>query len=385
MTLTQRPLLEHRHPDPDGAGWSRGLYYPAPEAPAPGTVHWIAEDVAWLRLPLPFSLDHINVWILRSTTGLVIVDTGLNTGLTRSLWTDVLTEHFEGVAVEGVIATHLHPDHLGLAGWLCEIHACPLWMSRSEYLTARMLMGQTGASVPDAHAAFYQAAGWSEAQLSAWRQGYGQFSRGVAPLPDQYHRLQDGQGLTIGQGAWTVITGGGHSPEHVCLYRASDGLLIGGDQVLPHISSNVSLWPTEPEADPLGEWLDSLMRLPERVADTALVLPSHGLPFVGLKARSEALIRGHHRRLARIWSAIETPARATDTFEAVFRRTIRDGELSLATGEVLAHLQYLVKQGLALACRDGSGVSWWSRVPGAEFVPPGDLSGPEESRDDPSH
>jgi glyoxylase-like metal-dependent hydrolase (beta-lactamase superfamily II) len=335
----------------------RGLTYPM-EPPPAGEVAQVAEGVLWLRLDLPMALNHVNAWALADGDGWTLVDTGLNTPATVAHWTAALKGALGGRPVTRVICTHMHPDHIGLAGWLCERFAAPLMMTRLEYVTARMLLADTGPA-PAAGETFYRAAGWDEARIDGYRQRYGQFGRGVAPLPPTYQRLTDGDRLTIGGRSWQVVVGDGHSPEHACLWREEDGLFIAGDQILPRISSNVSVWPTEPDADPLGDWLRSIDALAARLPDDLLVLPSHGEPFRGVQVRLAQLRRGHEVALRRLERTLARPCRAIDVFPALFARPVDDGLLGMATGEALAHLNYLLRQGRVERRRDADGVDWW--------------------------
>jgi glyoxylase-like metal-dependent hydrolase (beta-lactamase superfamily II) len=176
-------------------------------------------------------------------------------------------------------------------------------------------------------------------------------------VPVSFVRFGDGDRLRIGERDWRVVIGSGHSPEHGCLWDEAGGLLIAGDQVLPGITSNVSLSLSEPEADPLGEWLASIKKLRSLPADL-LVLPSHGEPFTGLHARLDALDRGHRDRLDALHRRLEEPARAVDCFATLFARRIEDNMLGLATGEAMAHLRRLEVEGRAVReLRDG--VHWY--------------------------
>jgi glyoxylase-like metal-dependent hydrolase (beta-lactamase superfamily II) len=231
-------------------------------------------------------------------------------------------------------------------------------------VTARMLLADTGRPAPELGAAFYRAAGWDEAQIDRYRREYGQFGRAVEPLPAGYVRMREGDRLVIGGGDWRVVVGEGHSPEHACLWREADGVVLGGDQILPKISSNVSVWPTEADADPLGDWLASLERMKAVFPDDVLVLPSHGEPFRGVQARLDALIRGHRASLKRLERSLGTPRRAVDVFAALFARPVGDGVRGMATGESIAHLNYLLRRGRVVRERDEHGVDWWRATKG---------------------
>jgi glyoxylase-like metal-dependent hydrolase (beta-lactamase superfamily II) len=338
----------------------RGLHYPFEAAPGAGEAIAVAPGVLWLRLPLPMALNHINLYAIEDGEGWAVVDAGLATDASREGWTKALAGVLGGRPVTRVICTHMHPDHIGLAGWLCERFDAPLLMSRTEYVTARMLIGDEALGPPAAAEAFYRAAGWSDEQLARWRDGYGGFGRMVQDFPRDYRRVQDGDVLSVGGDDWRVVVGEGHSPEHVCLWREKDGVFIAGDQILPRISSNISIWPTEPQADPLGDWLWSLAALKERLPGDLLVLPSHGEPFYGVTLRLEALMRGHEVALKRLEKTLRTPCRAVDVFGALFARPVGDAVLGMATGEALAHLNYLERQGRVRRVRDEGGVDWWS-------------------------
>lgn len=338
---------------------ARGLTYPLGPPPAPGQAIQAAPGVLWMRLPLPMALNHINVYAISDGDGWAIVDTGIHTPDSIAGWEAALAGPLGGAPVTQVICTHMHPDHIGLAGWLCDRFAAPLKMTQLEYVTGRMLLSETGPG-PDSGAAFYRATGWDEARIDRWRAEFGMFSRGVAPMPQTYSRIREGDVLRIGGDDWRIVVGNGHSPEHACLWRERDGVFIAGDQVLPRISSNISIWPTEPAADPLADWLSSIDRLTALLPDDTLVLPGHGEPFTGVQPRLEALARGHQVSLTRLERALQSPKRAIDVFSTLFARPVGDGIYGMATGESLAHLNYLAGQGCARRDRDADGVDWWT-------------------------
>jgi glyoxylase-like metal-dependent hydrolase (beta-lactamase superfamily II) len=345
--------------DAGGAYTHRGLTYPlGRDGPAPGEVVTLADGVRWARLPMPGSLKHINVWLLDDGDGVAIVDTGNDLPASREAWEALLAGPLAGRRVTRVIVTHFHPDHVGLAGWLTERFAVSLWMTRSEWLFARMLTSDVRSEPPREALAYWRAAGWSDERVAAEAgKGWGRFSAWVSPVPVSFIRIADGDTIRIGARDWRVVVGSGHCPEHACLVDEAGGLMIAGDQVLPRITSNVSLSLSEPEADPLGEWLSSIERL-RRLPESLFVLPSHGEPFTGLHARLDALARGHRERLDALHAHLAEPRRAVDCFSILFARRIDDGVLGLATGEALAHLRRLEVEGrVSREVRDG--VHWY--------------------------
>ena len=307
-------------------------------------------------MDVPGPLRHVNCWLLDEDGGIAVVDTGLDLPQTREAWDRLFAGELAGTRVVG---THFHPDHIGLAGWLCAEHDAPLYMTRTEWLYARMLVADARDEVPGEMIAFWRAAGWDEdAVAAAQARGWRMFGRIVAPLPLGFHRLEDGRALATGDRTWRIVIGAGHSPEHACLLDEANGVLIAGDQVLPRISPNVSVTVSEPGADPLGDWFASISKLRALPADL-LVLPGHGEPFTGLHARLEAMADEHRERLDALHALLAEPKRAVDTFTTLFRRPIGSDMMSMATGEALAHLRRLEREGRAKAyMRDG--VRWWS-------------------------
>lgn len=310
---------------------------------------------------MPGPLKHVNVVVLDDGPGVAVVDTGLAVQPTRDAWEALLAGPLAGRPVTRVIATHFHPDHVGLAGWLCERFEAPLYMTRSEWLLARLLTSDIRDAPPTEALAHWRLAGWDEARIEAEAaKGWGRFASVVAPLPHRYSRLVDGQQLLVGDRRWRVVVGSGHSPEHACLVDEAGGIMIAGDQVLPKITSNVSLMLSEPDEDPLGDWLASIARL-KALDDALLVLPGHGDPFTGLHARLDALDAGHRDRLDALHTHLAEPRRAVDCFGVLFGRAIDDGLIGLATGEALAHLRHLEVEGRAV--RDiREGVAWFRRA-----------------------
>ena len=338
------------------------LFYPFEAPPEAGRTLEVAPGVVWMRLSLPMALNHINVWGLEDQDGWAVVDTGMRNEDTLAAWRGLFANAAETRPLTRVFVTHMHPDHVGMAGWLTRKFNCRLWMTRQEYLNCRVLAADTGREAPDDAIAFYHRAGWSDAAIENYRARFGNFGKYIHALPDSYRRMQDGEVIRIGRHNWRVIVGTGHSPEHACLYCPDLKLLISGDQVLPRISSNVSVHPTEPDANPMQDWLHSLDKLRREVPDDVLVLPSHNDCFRGLHARLDYLAASQRRSLDRLLKTLKEPRRVVDVFSTLFGRRIEEGDaglLNLATGESLACLNYLLHRGEVHRRLDDSGVAYY--------------------------
>ena len=337
------------------------LSYPFGDAIPPlGTVAAVAEGMAWLRMPLPFALDHINLWLLDDADGdrrgWSLVDCGAGTDATRTAWERLFTEAMDGHPLLRVFATHCHPDHVGLSGWLCDRFGAPFWTSTGEFGFARMMAAALpGVDGPSAIPHFRRH-GLVDPDLLEQMQSRRNYYPSLVPsVPAAYTRLQEGQQVTIGARTWRVITGFGHSPEHVSLYDARDHVLISGDMVLPRISTNVSVFAVEPDGNPLQLYLDSLERLADLPDDT-LVLPSHGKPFRGLHTRIRQLREHHAARLDEVRAACVEPVSAMDIVPLMFKRQLDAHQLSFAIGEALAHLHVLWYQGRLARVTGADGV-----------------------------
>jgi glyoxylase-like metal-dependent hydrolase (beta-lactamase superfamily II) len=339
------------------------LSYPFPITPTAEAAVEAAPGVLWLRMPLQGPIGFINVWAIAEEDGFALVDTGIGGPATVQAWSAAFRGPLQERRATRVFATHMHPDHIGMAGWFTRKFDCRLWTTRLEFLTCRSLAADTGREAPEDGIRFYRAAGWEVEALEAYRGRFGQFGKNLHALPDSFQRVTDGDAIDIGGRLWHLVVGSGHSPEHACLYCPDLKLFISGDQVLPRISSNVGVFPTEPDADPLAEWLASLARIKTLVPDDVLVLPSHNEPFHGLHARIDHLIAGHQRALRDLRQLIAEPKRVVDVFPALFRRTIEESTLGLATGESIAHLNYLLARGEAVRRRDERGVDWYRVAP----------------------
>jgi len=327
------------------------LHYELGDAlPAPGGVLALGDQLRWVRMGLPFALDHINLWLLRDTIdgpdgtvqGWTIVDCGICNEETRANWEQVFAEHLEGLPVLRVIVTHFHPDHMGLAAWLTEKWHCRLHMSATDFNVARLASGSTVGMGGEAAADFFASHGLTDPDAQAKIRARASYYPSMVPqVPTSFARLIEGQVLRIGGTSWRCITGYGHAPEHISLYSEALGVLISGDMVLPRISTNISVVDVEPEADPLRQYLESIARMLELPADT-LVLPSHGKPFRGLHARAAQLREHHEERLAEVRQACaEQPQHAAGLLELMFKRKLDLHQTTFAMGESVAHLHKL--------------------------------------------
>lgn len=313
---------------------------------------------------MPFRLDHINVWTIDTHDGWVLVDSGLNNPETVANWLALMAQGPLTRPLQGVYATHMHPDHIGLAGWFTRRAGVQLYMSRLEYLTCRVMHADTNREAPPDGVHFHRRAGWSDTAIESYRSRFGSFGKHIHALPESFRRLQDGDQIQLGDHCWRIITTGGHSPEHASLYCPDLKLLISGDQVLPKISSNVSVFASEPLANPLKDWYEAIDKLMREVPNDVLVLPSHNEPFYGLHERLESLRSGQDRALDRLHHALSTrPHRIIDTFTVLFNRAIGEQDtqqFGMATGEAVACMNFLIAKGTVDLTMDENGVAWYS-------------------------
>ena len=331
------------------------LEFPVVAPPRPGEALAVASGVWWLRMPLPFALDHINLWLLEDGPGWAIVDTGYSTAETKSLWRRIFAERLGRLPVTRVIGTHYHPDHIGLADWLTRRCQVPLWITEKEWLYARV-MNQDADDFAPLRRSFARGAGLEETASEIFERRQNSYRRGVPSVPASFQRLQDGTTIEIGGREWRVIVGEGHAPELACLYCPETGVLISSDQILPRISPNISVQAHEPDGNPLALYLSSLLKLREAAPSETLVLPSHNLPFFGLHARLDQLAAHHRARCDEVMAACEVPKTAVELLPVLFRRPLDQHQMGFALGEALAHLNYLMYRGAL------------ERIPGADGV-----------------
>lgn len=329
--------------------------YPQRTPPVAGATLEIAPGVHWLRMPLPFALDHINLWLLEDGDGWSIVDCGIGNDVTRDLWEQVFAARLGAKPVKRVIVTHYHPDHAGLAGWLTKKFCVPLVMPQGEYLMAHLVRAGLGGTSNEVLLELFRKNGLDEERISQLATRGNHYARMVPDFPDGFVRIMDGDVLGINGRGWRMIAGYGHAPEHAALYCEPMGVLISGDMVLPRISTNVGVWGFNPQGNPLRQFLDSLGRYLE-LPEGTLVLPSHGLPFRSMHARIAQLQEHHRLRLAELEEACAQPRTAADVLATLFRRELDIHQMFFAMGEAMAHLHYLLAEGRLAAEKDAGGV-----------------------------
>jgi glyoxylase-like metal-dependent hydrolase (beta-lactamase superfamily II) len=337
------------------------LHFPHAHPPAAGELTEVADGVFWLRMPLPFQLDHINLWLLRDGAGWVIVDTGFPDDAVRSMWASILAR-LEG-PVTRLVVTHFHPDHLGLASWLQAETKAPLWMTSGEFLTAHAVWNEVGGHGARFMVEQFRQHGLDAEHLAKFEKRGSGYRKAVPSLPDHYHRLKAGDSLTVDGRIWRILIGYGHAPEHMALYCAELDVLISGDMLLPRISTNISVFAATPDADALRWYLESLDVMAAEIPDRTLVLPSHGLPFRGVQSRVAALHGHHAERLQALEDSCEkAPKSAAELLDVLFNRALDTHQTMFAMGEAIAHLNYLEQAGRLSRSTDADGVIRYSRL-----------------------
>ena len=337
------------------------LDYPF-EAPENGQALEVADGILWIRLPLPMALNHVNVYALDDGESWTVVDTGVGSSHSKGLWAGVLAGPLAGKPVGRVVVTHHHPDHVGLAGWFQTEHGAELVTTRTAWLMARMLTLDVQDRPTSETVAFWRSAGMDldilEARLN---ERPFNFADAVAPLPLGYTRVAEGSRITMGGRDWVVRIGNGHAPEHATFWSDDGEIVLGGDQLLPSISPNLGVYATEPEADPVADWLTACEALAVHATVAQLVLPGHKLPFRGLPLRLSQLIDNHHSALRRLEERLSEPATAAECFETLFMRRIGGGEYGLALVEAMAHCLHLWHQGRVTREKRADGAWLWAR------------------------
>ena len=332
-----------------------GLVHPWPEPPEGGTSIEVAPGIRWIRMPLPFQLNHINLWLLDDGAGITAVDTGVGLPPTRAHWEALFAGELADRPIVRVLVTHFHPDHMGNADWLAQRFGVELWCPQAEWLMAQLAWRGMGGNDSELRLGHYRRHGVPETRLEAFRERGNHYRQLVPSVVPQVRAVREGDVVAIGGRRWHAFTVLGHAPEHACLYCPEAGVLISGDQVLPKITTNVSVWPDQPRSNPLRLYLDSLARFRPLPPET-LVLPSHGLPFRGLHARLEHLRHHHDDRLAETVDALAEPRTAFEIVPVLFHRQLDTHQLGFAIGEALAHLHYLETEGQAARLVNDDGI-----------------------------
>jgi glyoxylase-like metal-dependent hydrolase (beta-lactamase superfamily II) len=343
---------------------SQDLSFPFEHRPAPGEALRVAPGIYWVRMPLPLvGLSHINLWLIEDGDGWAMVDTGLMTEEIQDHWEAIFNRTLQGRPIKQVICTHFHPDHVGMAGWVVRrFPGATLKMSFGEWALARMLWLEALPAPPEDVIEFYRRAGYDEESLEYGRsRGYGNFRNSVAELPRGFSRLVDGDRMRIGEHDWTVMVGRGHSPEHACLWCPALGVMISGDQVLPRISPHIGVYPNEPDGNPLGLYLASLERF-RGLPSKTLVLPAHNDPFIGLEARLDQLAHHHAMRVALLDAHMADWSDLFSTLPILFKRELNVQHKFMAASEALAHLHYMIAEGVAERFAGADGVYRYRRV-----------------------
>lgn len=337
---------------------SVGLSFPWPDPPEAGKHIEIAEGVLWIRLPLPMALDHVNVYAFDEGDSWTVVDTGFKTKLTVKLWEGILADALGGKPVSRVLLTHHHPDHVGMAGWLME-RGASLWTSRTAWLMSRMLILDVEEEPSEQARAYWRAAGMDKAiyDKRIADRPYN-FADACHPLPVGYTRLKEGDILQAGGRSWDVLEGNGHAPEHLTFWSRDDNLVIAGDQIISSISPNIGVYPTEPEADPVGEWIASCEKFEAIARDDHIVLSGHKRPFTGLPFRMRQLRENHVSGLDRLVKYLDEPKTAAECFSPLFKRKIDEGIYGLALVEAVAHLNHLLFEGRVTRERRAEDEAW---------------------------
>ena len=322
------------------------IKFPVEKFPSNKKVLEIQPGIYWARFLLPSLISHVNLYVIEEIDGITIIDTGLSVTSCIDNWSYILKNEFKNKDIKRVIVTHHHPDHIGLIGWFKDNFGAEIWTSRSSWLTSRMLTLDEKDVISKEVLNFWLSAGMpSEILQKKCLEKPFNFGDFVEDIPLGYRRILDNEILTIGNKKWNVKLVDGHAPEQILLFCPETKIVISGDQILPRISPNISVYPTEPSADPLGEYLESCENL-LKIKDLGyLVLPGHNLPFYGLKTRIKQLLSHHKSALHRIENYIEKkPKSAYDIFLPLFNKKIRRSELVLALGEAVAHVNYLWKR-----------------------------------------
>ena len=362
-SLSSKPVPARENVVTDGVTAEGEAYPSSPQrlryvdvaAPAPGKTVVVAPGVLWCRIPLPIDLNHINVWLLDTDQGLVLVDTGMAADVGKEAWELIDSEVLAQRPLRAIFVTHIHPDHIGLAAWLQQRHHVPVWMSRRTFEQAQIMLGGQDPPATDEVEAFFRSNGVGDLTTLRPMMSPRRFASVTSGMPDVQRYVADNEILQWGASTWTALETNGHAEGHLCLSNAAGGLLISGDQVLPTISSNIGFTFRNADMNPLQSFLTSLARLRTLPQDT-LVLPSHGVPFRGLQHRIDDLRQHHEEQLDAVVRACATPKTAAEMLPLMYRRVLIGIHMFLGLAEALAHLEYLANARRLERRKDGAGV-----------------------------
>lgn len=324
------------------------------EPPQSAQLIEVVSGIYWLRMPLPMALNHINLYLIDEGDAWTLLDTGMKTEETQAIWHQLFAQFFNDKPLKQVVVTHMHPDHVGLAGWLCEYWRCPMYMTQIDYFAVRAYTANN--IVTWQSEAFYRCCGLGDDYIEFMHKR-SSFSQIVSPMPGAFKQLKDNQLIMLGKRQWRIIVGGGHSFAHASFYNEEEGLLLAGDQIIARISSNVGVTATEPDASPLHDWYQSLERL-KTLSPNTLVMPAHNKPFYGMHERADEIMQHHEHQLNVVLHECQTPKRVVDLLKPMFGRDIGFYEMSLAIGEAKAHLHMLLDRN-SMQKISTDGVDWY--------------------------
>ncbi len=338
------------------------ITYPFSKQPEFNVIQEIAPSIYWLRLAMPFSLDHINLWLIEEDNDWTLIDTGPNTPSSKTSWLEIISSQLKNKPIGRVICTHAHPDHIGLAGWISEQQSAQLLMSKGEFEFYHQLFAKKAQTSFSQIERFYQLASTGDKETQCYLRHIQIFSDLIYPIPNIYQQLEHEDSITLGKYQWQVHIGKGHSPEHICLFCDELNIFISGDQLLPTISSNISVWPTEPDANPMSDFLLSCHVLNKVINNSTLVLPAHGLPFYGGVNRLNTLIEDAEKNLDDLYDFCQQPRTVSDVFPILFKAKINEKNMMLAYGEALANLNYLRGQGKIMMTSDERNINYYQQL-----------------------
>ncbi|MCB9504465.1 MAG: MBL fold metallo-hydrolase [Deferribacteres bacterium] len=317
------------------------LYKTTPE---PGKTQEVAPFVHWVCMPMPFLPGFVNCWLLESEDGFTLVDTGVNNTRTRTLWKQILEQHCSQKPLRRLIITHYHPDHIGLAGWFTQEYNVQLHMTQIEWLYARALFLLSDAALGEIMVDFYRRCDCEDEFLRFAQQSGNTYAHTVSPIPHSFRRIRQSQELLLTHTTWQSQCSAGHSPAQLTLHNPMDEVMITSDEILPHITPNISVWPDEPFANPLQDYLDSLQNFEHISAETTM-LPAHGYPTKDLPFRLKQLAHHHDGRLEKIYNSCKNPQTASEVASTMLGTEVGLQQVFFAIGEAVAHLNYLVEKG----------------------------------------